>query len=137
MKSENLILRIIQEKKEVYYPLFTLTISYLFYWTCILFISIANSQITLPFLLLSISVLIFVYSFDLDNALKKKLAFLVIFLSTIISLVAILRLVVLTLFDFYYIIPIFIHILTSVVIYVILRWEVKKYYFKKYEYISE
>ena len=144
MKSEKLILRVIQEKKEVYYPLFTITISYLFYWICILFISLANSQIILPFLLLSVAVLIFVYSFDMNNALKKKfesvskkLVFFLIFVSIIISLIAIVRLIFLTLFDIYYIIPISIHILASVLIYVILRREVKKYYFKKYNHIIE
>ena len=144
MKFEKLILRIIKEKKEVYYPLFTITISYLFYWICILFISIANSQIILPFLLLSVAVLIFVYSIDMDKTLKKKfesvskkVVFFLIFVSIIISLIAILRLIVLTLFDIYYIIPISIHILASVLIYVILRKEVKKYYFKKENPIIE
>jgi len=144
MKSEKLILRVVQVKKEVYYPIFTITISYLFYWICILFISIANSQIILPFLLLSVAVLIFVYSIDMDKALKKKfesvskkVVFFLIFVSIIISLIAILRLIVLTLFDIYYIIPISIHILASVLIYVILRKEVKKYYFKKENPIIE
>jgi len=144
MKSEKLILRIIQDKKEVYYPIFTIAVSYLFYWVCILLISIANSQIILPFLLLSVAVLIFVYSSDMDNALKKKiepvsrkLMFFLIFTSIIISLIAILRLIILTLTDLYYIIPISIHIVASVLIYVILRREVKKYYFKKYNQIIE
>ena len=113
MKSEKLILRIIQDKKEVYYPIFTIAVSYLFYWICILLISIANSQIILPFLLLSVAVLIFVYSIDMDNALKKKiepvsrkLMFFLIFTSIIISLIAILRLIILTLTDLYYIIPV-------------------------------
>ena len=144
MKSEKLILRVIQEKKEVYYPIFTITLSYLFYWICILLINIANSQIILPFLLLSVAVLIFIYSIDMDKALKKKfesvskkVVFFLIFVSIIISLIAILRLIVLTLFDIYYIIPISIHILASVLIYVILRKEVKKYYFKKENPIIE
>lgn len=144
MKSEKLILRVIQAKKEVYYPIFTITISYLFYWICILFISLANSQTVLPFLLLSVAVLIFVYSFDMNNVLKKKfepvlkkLVFFLIFISIIISLIAILRLIALTLIDLYFIIPISIHILTSVLIYVFLRREVKKYYFNKYKHIIE
>ena len=144
MKSEKLILRVIQAKKEVYYPIFTITISYLFYWICILFISLANSQTVLPFLLLSVAVLIFVYSFDMNNVLKKKfepvlkkLVFFLIFISIIISLIAILRLIALTLIDLYFIIPISIHILTSVLIYVFLRREVKKYYFKQYKHIIE
>lgn len=144
MKSEKLILRAIQVKKEVYYPIFTITISYLFYWICILFISLANSQIILPFLLLSVAVLIFVYSFDMNNEIKKKsksvskkVVFFLILVSIVISLIAILRLIFLTLFDIYYIIPISIHILASVLIYVILRREVKKYYFKKDKHIIE
>jgi len=144
MKSEKLILRIIQDKKEVYYPIFTITVSYLFYWICILLISIANSQIILPFLLLSVAVLIFVYSFDMNNALRKKiesvskiLASFLILISIIICGFAILRLIFLTIFDIYYIIPISIHIFASILIYVILRREVKKYYFKKRQQIIE
>jgi len=138
MKSDKLILRIIQEKKEVYYPLFTISISYIFYWIFILFISLADSQVVLPFLLLSVAVLTFTYSFDMYNAFKKKIesvskrfVFSLIFIAIAVSIIAILRLVVLTLIDFYYLIPIFLHFLTSVLIYFILRREVKKFYIKK------
>ena len=144
MKSEKLILRVIQEKKEVYYPIFTITVSYLFYWICILLFKIANSQIILPFLLLSVAVLIFAYSINMDNALRKKvesvskiIVLFLILVSIIIGSIAILRLIFLTLFDIYYIIPISIHIFASILIYVILRREVKKYYFKKRQQIIE
>jgi len=144
MKSEKLILRVIQEKKEVYYPIFTITLSYLLYWICILLFSIANSQIILPSLLLSVGVLILVYSIDMDNTLRKKnesvsriLLFFLILVSIIICSIAILRLIFLTIFDIYYIIPISIHIFASILIYVILRREVKKYYFKKRQQIIE
>jgi len=144
MKSEKLILRVIQEKKEVYYPIFTITLSYLLYWICILLFSIANSQIILPSLLLCVGVLILVYSIDMDNTLRKKnesvsriLLFFLILVSIIICSIAILRLIFLTIFDIYYIIPISIHIFASILIYVILRREVKKYYFKKRQQIIE
>ena len=138
MRSNKLTIRIIQRKKEVYYPLFTISISYLFYWIIILFISLANSQVVLPFLFWSISILIFIYSFDVYNASKKnnkpiskQLAICSIFISIIINSIAILRLVFLMLFDIYYVIPISIHFLILVMIYYILRIEVKKYYSNK------
>ena len=138
MKSDKLILDIILRKKETYYPLFTITISYLFYWICILFISLADSQVVLPFLLFSIAIIILVYSFDLYNkfinntkSFSKKIIFILIFIAALIIIIAILRLLSLILFNFYYLIPICVHFLASVLVYYILRKEVKNYYSNK------
>jgi len=138
MKSDKLILDIIRRKKEIYYPLFTISISYLFYWICILFISLADSQVVLPFLLLSTAIIILVYSFDVynkfnDNAksFSKKIVFILIFIAAIIIIIAILRLFSLILINFYYLIPTCVHFLASVLVYFILRKEVKNYYSKK------
>lgn len=131
MKSEKLLIRIIQRKKEVYYPLFTISISYLVYWIFIFFINLADSQVVLPFLFLSVSILSFTYSIDIYNVKKTKFVIFPVFISISICFVGILRLGFLLLINFYYIIPISIHILVSFLIYFILRKEVKKYYFNK------
>jgi len=131
MKSEKLTIRIIQKKKEVYYPLFTISISYMIYWVFILFISLADSQVVLPFLFLCIAIIIFTFSIDTYKFLKKMSVILLIGISITISFIAVLRLGFLILINFYYIIPISIHLLGSFLIYFILRREVKKYYFKK------
>lgn len=138
MKSDKLILEIIRRKKEIYYPLFTISISYLFYWICILFISLADSQVVLPFFLLSIAIIILVYSFDMYNKFNnnakpfsKKIIFILIFIAAIIIIITILRLLSLVLFNFYYLIPICVHFLASFLVYYILRKEVKNYYSKK------
>lgn len=143
-KSDKLILEIIRRKKEIYYPLFTILLSYLFYWICILFISLADSQVVLPFLLLSIAIIILVYSFDIykkfnDNAesFSKKKMFILIFIATIISIIAILRLLSLILMNFYYLIPTCVHFLAFILVYFILRKEVKNYYSKKNKQIDE
>lgn len=144
MKFKKLSIEIIRRKKEIYYPLFTISISYLFYWICILFISLADSQVTLPFLLLSIAIIILVYSFDIyttfnnnTESFSKKIMFILIFITTIISFIAILRLLSLILINFYYVIPICVHFLASVLVYYILRKEVKNYYSKKNKQIAE
>lgn len=144
MRSDKLIIRIIQRKKEVYYPLFTISISYLLYWIIILVISFVDSQVVLPFLFWSVAILIFIYSFDMyyvsknDNkSISKELIFFLIFISIAINFIVVLRLVILILFDIYYIIPICIHFLASVLIYYILRKEVKNYYSKKNKGIIE
>ncbi len=137
MKSEKLLIRIIRRKKEVYYPLFTISISYLIYCIFILFINLADSQVVLPFLFLSVSILFFTYSNDIYNVKNTKFVIFPVFISTSISFVGILRLGFLLLINFYYIIPISIHILLSCLIYFILRKEVKKYYFNKNNQIKE
>lgn len=144
MRSNKLIIRIIQRKKEVYYSLFSISISYLLCWILILFISFADSQVILPFLFWSIAVLIFKYALDMYHASKKnnesvskKLIFLLIFISIIINFIVVLRLVILILFDIYYTIPTCIYFLASVLIYYILRREIKKYYSRKNKQIIE
>lgn len=138
MESKKLTIKIIQRKKEVYYPIFTISISYMIYWIFILFISLADSQVVLPFLFLSVAILIFTYSLDRYNALKKEInpiskisvGFLII-ISILLSFIAILRLCILILIDSFYLIPICIHFFISVLVYYILRREVKHYYNKK------
>jgi len=144
MKSDKLTLEIIRRKKEIYYPLFTISISYLFYWICILFISLADSQVVLPFLLLSIAIIIFTYSCDRYNtfnnsaeSFSKREILILIVIATIISVIAIFRLLSLILINFFYIIPICVHFLASVLVYYILRKEVKNYYSKKDIQITE
>ncbi len=138
MKSDKLIIRIIKSKKEVYYSLFSISVSYLLYLIFILFINLADSQVVLPFLFLSVTILIFLYSLDIyydskryNESTSKKLIFFLIFFSIAISFIAVLRLIILILFDIYYLIPISIHFLASIIIYYILRKEVKKYYSTK------
>ncbi|MFX1309971.1 MAG: hypothetical protein ACFE8C_09775, partial [Promethearchaeota archaeon] len=144
MESKKLTIKIIQRKKEVYYPIFTISISYMIYWIFILFISLADSQVVLPFLFLSVAILIFTYSLDRYNALKKEInsiskisvGFLII-ISILLSFIAILRLCILILIDSFYLIPICIHFFISVLVYYILRREVKHYYNKKNRKILE
>ncbi len=138
MKSEKLIVRIIQKKKEVYYPLFTLSISYFLSWLIIIFVSFINSQVTLPFFFLSISILLFIYSLDINHfskkseySVSKKLIFFLPFTSIIINFLVGLRLALLIFINLYYLIPICIYFLISVLIFFILRKEVIKYYLKK------
>lgn len=144
MESKKLTIKIIQRKKEVYYPIFTISISYMIYWIFILFISLADSQVVLPFLFLSVAILIFIYSLDRYNALKKEInsiskisvGFLII-ISILLSFIAKLRLCILILIDSFYLIPICIHFFISVLVYYILRREVKHYYNKKNRKILE
>ncbi len=138
MRSNKLIIKVIQQKKEVYYPLFTLSMSYFLSWLIIIFISFAHSQVALPFFFWSIAMLIFIYSLDVyhitkksDDSVIKKLIFLLILISLVISLIVVLRLVILVFFNIYYLIPICIYLLISVLVFFILRREVIKYYLKK------
>ncbi|MFX1304566.1 MAG: hypothetical protein ACFFBV_05700 [Promethearchaeota archaeon] len=144
MSSNKLIIRIIQRKKEVYYSLFSISISYLLCWILILFISFADSQVILPFFFWSLAVLIFKYALDIyhaskknDESISKSLTFLLVFVSVIINFIVALRLVILVLIDIYYTIPICIYFLASILIYCILRYEIKKYYFRKNKQIIE
>jgi len=143
MRSNKLITKVIQQKKEVYYPLFTLSMSYFLSWLIIIFVSFADSQVALPFFFWSIAMLIFIYSLDLyqitkksDDSDTKKLIFLLILISLVISLFVVLRLVILVFFNIYYLIPICIYLLISVLVFFILRREVIKYYLKKNKQIK-
>lgn len=138
MRSNKLILKIIRRKKEVYYPLFSISMSYLLCWIIMLFISFAYSQVVLPFLFWSIANLIFKCSLDIyhiskksDDSVSKKLIFFLLFISLVINFIIVLILVFLVLLNIYYVIPISIYFLVSVLVFFILRKEVKKYYSKK------
>jgi len=143
MRSNKLIIKVIQQKKEVYYPLFTLSMSYFLSWLIIIFVSFADNQVALPFFFWSIAMLIFIYSLDVyhiteksDDSVTKKLIFLLILISLVISLIVVLRLVILVFFNIYYLIPICIYLLISVLVFFILRREVIKYYLKKNKQIK-
>ena len=144
MKFKKFFINIIRRKKETYYPLFTISISYLFYWICMFFISLAVSQVVLPFLLLSFAIIILVYSYDMyhiindhTESFQKRISFILIAMAIIISIIVIFRLLSLILINFFYIIPIFIHFFASLLVYFILRKEVKNYYNKKDKQITE
>lgn len=144
MKFINLAVKITRRKKEVYYPIFTILITFLIYWMIIVFTHILNSQLILPFLLLSIAILIFRYSFDIYQAFKENneiisiiLIFLLFFISITFIFLVILRLILLIVVDIYYLIPINIHLFITVLIYYVLRSEIKKYYIRKENLIIE
>jgi len=138
MRSNRIVFRIIKRKKEVYYPLFTLSITFLIYWILIIFINFTDSQVVLPFLIWSLTILTFRYSFDLYYEKKDEIEsnsnqvfILLIALAIISTLIIVLRLVVLILFNLHYFIPISIDLLLSILIYLVLRKEIKKYYSTK------
>jgi len=138
MRSNKIIVRVIQQKKEVYYPLFALSVSYLLCWLIILFVSFADSQVDLPFFFWSIAILIFIYSLDLydiskrnDDSVSKKLIILLLLISLVINFIVVLRLVILVFLNIYYLISICIYLFISVLVYFVLHREVIKYYLKK------
>lgn len=144
MRSNRLVIQIIQRKKEVYYPLFTLSITFLIYWILIIFINFTDGQVVLPFLIWSLTILIFRYSFDLYYEKKDEIesssnrVFIFLFaMAIIITLIIVLRLSVLILFNIYYFIPISIDLLLSFLIYFVLRKEIRKYYSTKSKEIIE
>lgn len=144
MKFINLAIKITRRKKEVYYPIFTILITFLIYWMIIVFTHILNSQLILPFLLLSIAILIFRYSLDIYQAFKenneiisKPLIILLFFISLAFIFLVILRLILLIVVDIYYLIPINIHLFITALIYYVLRSEIKKYYIRKDKLIIE
>lgn len=144
MRSNSLVIQIIQRKKEVYYPLFTLSITFLIYWILMIFINFTDGQVVLPFLIWSLTILIFRYSFDLYYEKKDEIesssnrVFIFLFaMAIIITLIIVLRLSVLILFNIYYFIPISIDLLLSFLIYFVLRKEIRKYYSTKSKEIIE
>ena len=144
MKFINLAVKITRRKKEVYYPIFTMLITFLIYWMIIMFTGILNSQLILPFLLWSVAILIFRYSLDIYHIFKenneiisKILIILLFFISIAFFFLVILRLIVLIVIDIYYLIPINIHLFITALIYYVLRNEIKKYYVKKDKHITE
>jgi len=144
MKFINLAVKITRRKKEVYYPIYTMLITFLIYWMIILFTGILSSQLVLPFLLLSVVILIFRYSLDIYHAFKenneiisKILIILLFFISIAIIFLVILRLILLIVADIYYLIPINIHLFITALIYYVLRNEIKKYYIRKDKHVTE
>jgi len=144
MKFINLAGKITRRKKEVYYPIYTMLITFLIYWMIILFTGILSSQLVLPFLLLSLVILIFRYSLDIYHAFKenneiisKALIILLFFISIAIIFLVILRLILLIVADIYYLIPINIHLFITALIYYVLRNEIKKYYIRKDKHVTE
>jgi hypothetical protein len=146
---------IIRKKKEVYYPLFTILISFILYWLVSLIINKANSKEVLPFILITLNILSFKISYDLFKLENKKWelekkeneesthykrknrVFLSFFMSFLIFLLIILELIILLLSDILYIISIGIHLITIVIIYFFLNWKIKKYYLLKNKEMSE
>ncbi|MFX1495178.1 MAG: hypothetical protein ACFFBZ_12905, partial [Promethearchaeota archaeon] len=117
MKLINLIVKITRRKKEVYYPIITMLITFLIYWMIILFTGLLNSQIILPFLLSCLAILILRYSLDIfhdfkenNEIISKFLIILLFSISIAIIFLVILRIIVLLVIDIYYIIPINIHL---------------------------
>jgi hypothetical protein len=138
MKFINLAVKITRRKKEVYYPIFTMLITFLIYWMITLFTDVLNSQIILPFLLSCVAILILRYSLDIYHAFKKNneiiskfLIILWFFISIAIFFLVILRIIILVVSDIYYIIPINIHLFIIALIYYVLHSEIKKYYLRK------
>ena len=135
MGSNKLTKEIIRNKKEIYYPLFTIVIGFLVYWIIYLFIDCKNSRIILLFLLWSLAILIFKYSLDVNNGTiktekptSKKLIFFLFLFSIAIFSVVILGLIILIIADIYYFIHISINLFIAILIYYVLQREVKKYY---------
>lgn len=144
MKFINLAVKITRRKKEVYYPIFTMLITFLIYWIIIMFTGILNSQLILPFLLWSVAILIFRYSLDIyqafkeNNEIRSKILIILLFLiSLTIIFLVILRLIILIVVDIYYLIPLNIHFFIIALIYFVLRNEIKKYYIRKDKHFTE
>lgn len=141
MKPIELTKRVIQKKKETYYPLFTNSISLLLYWIITSLLGFRKNQVSVLFLSFSISIFIFLYSLDsLDvyyeqeekiGIISKILLFIVFFIVIINAMIIILRLEFLIISDFFYIIPISIHSLVFFSIFYFLRKELNRYYFLK------
>ena len=90
MGSNNLVKGIIKNKKEVFYPLFTICIGFLIYGMIYILIDFTNSLVALLFLLWSLSILIFRYALDLHNVnmgakkeISKKIILILFSLSTV------------------------------------------------------
>jgi len=135
MGSNKLVKEIIRNKKEVFYPLFTIVIGFLVYWIIYIFIDYKNSLIVLPFLLWSLTILIFKYTLYVNNSnintekpTSKRLIFFSLFFSIVMFSLVILDLVILIIADIYYFIHISINIFIAILIYYVLQREVKKYY---------
>jgi len=144
MKFINLVAKIIRSKKEVYYPIITILVTFLIYWMITMFTDILNSRLVFLFLLWSVVILIFRYSLDTYHTFKennenvsKVLIILLFFISIAIIFFVLLRLIVLIIADIYYLIPINIHFFITALIYYVLHNEIKKYYIRKNKHISE
>jgi len=136
---------IIRNKKEVYYPLLTINICFFIYLIISLFVIFADSVSVFPFLLITISLLLFQLVFDSYRILKnnkdisqndlrivKNKHFK---LYTLIPLICFsagtIELAILLIVETMFIIPIILHSITIIIIYFFLRKEVKRYYLDK------
>ena len=143
MEKSGLTKRIILNNREAYFPLFTIIITFLIYWITSLFIEYADSHTICPFLFFTLDIFIIKYALDFYRELKNKnlnkTTILALFLSSIIllSLIFIIGLILLLLSDIFYLIPIFIHLISIFIIYYFLRREVVKYYEKKNRKINK
>ena len=143
MEKSGLTKRIILNKKEAFYPLFTIIFTFLIYWITSLFIDFADSHTIFPFLFFTLDIFIIKYTMDFYRELKNKnlnkTSILALFLSSIflLSLFTILGLILLLLSDIFYLIPISIHLISIFIIYYFLRREMVKYYEKKTGYSNK
>lgn len=137
MEKSKLTKRIILNNKEAYYPLFTIIFTFLIYWILSLFIEFSDSHTIWPFLFFTSDIFIIKYARDFYRELRNKnlnkTSILALFLGSVILLssVTIIGLILLLLSDFFYLIPISIHLISIFVIYYFLHREVVKYYEKK------
>lgn len=125
---------IINRKRQVFYPLFTIFVTFLIYWILSLFIDFADSETVFPFLFLTLDLFILRYFIDniihhqKENDNFKNISFLLIFIIGVLSILLVTSLVLLLLIDLFYLIPITIHFLAIIIIYFFLKHEVKKYF---------
>ncbi|MFX1375141.1 MAG: hypothetical protein ACFFA0_04960 [Promethearchaeota archaeon] len=144
MESNKLVIEIIKNRKEVFYPLFTIFVGFFVYWVLSIFINYANSLVVMLFLLWSLAILIFRYTLDMHNdniktekPTSKKLIIFLFLLSSIIFIIVISGLTIMIIVDIYYFIQISINIFIAFLIYYALKKEVKNYYTIKNTRINE
>lgn len=136
---------IVRNKKEVYYPLLTIVVSFFLYWIISLFIEFADSYTVFPFFLVTCSILFFIILFDIHveqeknvnkspeefTEIKSKFFLFYIIIPLIIFSVGIIEVIVLLIFNLMFMIPIVIHLISIIMIYFFLSKEVKRYYMER------
>lgn len=138
LKLKSCAINIIRKKKEMYYSLFTVVLSFLIYFLIAALIDVADSQPIFPFFLLFFGILLIRYSLDTYLASREELnfnfilkLFILFGLSLTFIICAIIGLALFLFIDFSYIITFIINFLASILMYYILRKEIQKYYLKK------
>ena len=135
MEFLNVIKKNVQEKKEIYYPLFSIILFFLVNWIITLLINPTELYMAMSFLIGSFSFLMFICSRDIyykvksnEINLSKRIIFFFSCLSIVLSFTVGFYFIILIITNIYNIIPIGIYFLIMFLIYFIIKIQLRKYY---------